>query len=206
MGLSYRMPELDTNEAVADLVVQSDKAYELTPETVVLCLNRGNRVLHETFNAEHYQIPPGKFRMQYGAAVHCQRRQVVPGTRDIEGHGFRSFIAIYGVDAEADCVPFTDAELQAFGEKVEAIDRSAMANPADRDVTTIPTARARAALGSFGMAGKGKVGIDASAQATPEAEEAAAHVLEPPAESATREAEAEAAAVQGTEPKPRRPR
>lgn len=187
-------PEAPEGVEIHDLLVDSGaERHQIGPNDLVYCLNRGNRPLQETFNGEHKTIPVGWFSTTYGEATHFQARLIVPGSRHPENpHAFSSFIAIKGIDDANKLVPFTPAELQTMSEKVEAFDRSQSSIPGNRDVQTIRTTGAQAASPSFGVGG---VGIDTSIQPTDAAADAAEHVLEPPAESATREAAAEVAAV-----------
>jgi len=164
---------------------------EPAPNERVLCINRGRKVLTDTFDARHLEIPSGPFYIEYAAAKHLQARLIVPGTKNITSGGYVSYIGIRGIDPEALCEPFTDEELERYGEAHEAIDRSED-HGFGRDVKTVPTNAVRAASPTLGT-GRGQAGIDASAQATPEAEAAAAEVLAPPTESATRDDAAEAA-------------
>jgi hypothetical protein len=206
---AYTLPP-ETTE-VADLLVERLDEVGLAPDTPVICINRGRKVLQETFNARHVQIPPGHFRTEYGAALHFQKRLIVPGTRNLEQGGYVSFIGILGsengrnkVDDESRCVPFTDVELQKCGEQVEGLDRSALDGSA-RDVKLIPTSIARASSRNQGASLRPQ--ISASEQASPGALEAADHVFEPPAESDTRAAEQELVAASAPErPAPRTPR
>jgi hypothetical protein len=195
-------------------VMQSDAKVEevldLTPaalatskkvsdEDTVLCINRGRRNVEETFDGRHYSIPPGKFKCRYDAAKHFQRRAIVPGTRNLAAGGYQSFIGIIRTADERQLPldppeltePYTDEELRAFGEKVEAIDREA-SGAVDVERVPIGSAMART-LRSTSARGRA-AGIDASQQATDEASANAEHVLDTPEESATREAEAEAEA------------
>lgn len=179
---AFELPDL---REVQDLTTSSiTAASTLKPTDIVVCLNRGRRPLLVTFDANHREIPIGYFKTEYGAALHFQKKLVVPGTRNIEVGGHVSWIAILGsedgriqVDPPEMCVQFTDEELQSYGERIEAIDRSAMSNPADRAVTTIRTSGAGAASRARGTGFKPV--IDAGAQASDAAREAAAHVFEP---------------------------
>jgi hypothetical protein len=192
--------ELPEDLEVVDLTAASMTAASIEPTTPVLVLNRGRKPLEMTFDGNHRVLPVGLFKTEYGAARHFQERAVVPGTRNVEVGGHVSWFAILGtadqriaVDPPEMCVPFTDEELKAFGESLEAIDRSAMTG-ADRFVTPVRTQTARAMSRSQGAGGR--VQIDADTQVSPAAAEAAAHVFEPTTEPlATRVSEAEAAAV-----------
>jgi len=161
----------------------------------VLCINRGRKPLLDTFDGRHVQMPAGHFTLEFDAASHFHRRLIVPGTRSlVSAESYTSFIGIYGtVDgrvkfhSEKDCEPFTDEQLERWGERLEGLDRSEMPNRADREVTAVATGAVAAS-----MHRASRPGIDVSAQATADAEAAAAEVLAPPTESATREAEHEA--------------
>jgi len=201
---AFEIPEMT---GVSNLMVERIGETTLKPDTPVICLNRGRRPLSETFDGNHVTLPAGGFtedgsvrgyfRTEYGAAMHFQKRLIVPGTRTLDDGGFVSFIAILGsddgrqrVDQPEHCQPFSDEDLQRFGEKVEGIDRSAPGVDAAQDMRVISTGTARAAVRGQGL----RPQIDVGAQATSAAAEAAQEVFAPPAESLTREAEAEAAA------------
>jgi hypothetical protein len=167
----------------------------------VLCVNRGRNVIVDTFDARHVEIPAGHFYIEYGAAKHFQRRNIVPGTKNITGGQYVSWLGIVGVNDEAACRMFTDEELIAFGERVEAIERGSD-HGFGADVKIVPTNAVRASsptlgMGALGGNGRGAVGIDATQQASSHAEAAATAVLEKPAESETRAAEAEARGERG---------
>jgi hypothetical protein len=167
---------------------------KLTPTSRVLCINRGQKPLTDQFDGNHITIPAGYFETEFGAALHFQRRLIVPGTRNLEVGGFVSWIGILGSvdgkikhDDEHNCEPFSDEELLAFGERIEAIDRGD-----DARVKVVRTSAARA--GFIGGGARKGVQVDASSQANEAAAEAAEHIFEPSEESATREALAEAQA------------
>ena len=205
--MHYVSPTPPEGVTPADLMASSTKGPVREPANNerVLCINRGNRVLQETFDGRHFEIPPGHFYIEYEAAKHTQRRQIVPGTKNPEGGptAYLSFIGIVGVDDPSRCEPFTPEELAAFGEKVEAIDRGALSNATDRATKVIPTNVARAHSPTLGVGGGrgAQRGIDVSAQATDAAAAAASDVLAPPAESDTR---ADAAEAAGATPRRRR--
>jgi hypothetical protein len=161
----------------------------------VLCINRGDKVLEDTFDARHVKIPPGHFEIEYAAAKHFQRRLIVKGTKHATPGGeYASFIGIIGVNPPEMCEPFTSDVLRAAEATPEALARGEDYG-FGATVTIVPTNAVRASsptLGGTLGGGRGRAGIDATQQASPEAEAAAAAVLEPPTESATREAEAEA--------------
>lgn len=138
---------------VQELKPQSSGALVITPDTIVLCVNRGREVLEDTFNSRHYQIQPGYFSVQLGAAQHFKDRAVVPGSRNPETRWQASFISIIGVaiptkdglkvvhviDEPAQWEPFTDEECREYGHAIEALDRASMADPIDPDVRLAPT-------------------------------------------------------------------
>lgn len=141
----YSMPELPTGAMPINLVPEEDQKKTLTPETVVLCINRGRRPLRETFDGRHYQIPAGPqtFFAPYGAAKHFQNRLIVPGTR-VEGEGgYQSYIGILGIDAPEACEMFSAEEFAEQQARPEGLDRGAL-DPDRRDVRLIPTSAARA--------------------------------------------------------------
>lgn len=153
MGQSYTAPSLPPGTEVVMLRKEDDKANELTPDTFVTCINRGRRPLVDMFDAQNYVIPPGYFQLQFGAAQHFQKRQVVPGTKNLAVGGFKSWIGILGVDSPELCEPFTDDELEHYGEAVEAIDRSA--EPDGASVRIIRTSSARAGVSGQGLISTG---------------------------------------------------
>lgn len=138
---------------VQELKPQSSGAILLTPETIVLCVNRGREVVADTFDSRHYEILPGYFTIQLGAARHFKARAVVPGTRNPETRFEASFISIIGVasptpnglkilhpiDDSEDWPPFTDEECREYGHAVEALDRAGMVDPIDGQVEIVPT-------------------------------------------------------------------
>lgn len=200
MGAVGFTPPVAAADAVDLTAAAVTNSSQIQPTDRVFCINRGRKPLTDQFDGRHVVLPSGWFQIEFDAAQHFHRRLIVPGTRNLEVDGYQSWVGIRGtVDGriafhtEEDCTPFTDEELEAFGEKVEAIDRSAMSNPADRDVTAIRTSRAVASTMRSTSRG-GRTGIDVSAQANEDAAEAAEHVLDKPEESATREAQQEAAA------------
>jgi hypothetical protein len=183
---------------IADLTPGSVAAGSglIGPDDLVICINRGREVIVDKWDGRDFSMPVGLFKMPFGAAAHFQKRQIVPGTKNLEEGGYQSWIGIFGTvdgsirrDTPELCEPYTDEQLQKFGVAVEAFDRSTGASEADRAVKPIATNAARAAtLGH----GPGPRGIDVGKQANADAEAAAEHVLDPPEESATRAAEAEA--------------
>lgn len=138
---------------IQELKPQSSGTLVVTPETIVLCINRGREPLEDTFNSRHYLIQPGYFSVQLGAAQHFKDRAVVPGSRNPETRWQASFIAIIGVvvpsregfkvvhpiDDPAQWDPFTDDECREYGHAVEALDRASMVDPIDSDVQLVPT-------------------------------------------------------------------
>lgn len=138
---------------VADLKPQTSGALVITPETKVLCINRGREPVFDTWDSRHYTIPVGYFSIELGAARHFKDRAVVPGSRNPETRYQASFLAIIGVamptvdglkivhpiDAPHEWDPFTDEECLEFGMAIEAIDRESMVDPIEDDVVLAPT-------------------------------------------------------------------
>jgi hypothetical protein len=182
----------DAAQHATDLTLAHQQGTsKLAPNSRVLCINRGKSPLKDTFNGFHLDVPPGYFETEYGAALHFQRRLIVPGTRNLEVGGYVSWIGILGstdgkirVDREEDCEPFSDEELLKFGERIEAIDRGP-----DSGLVVKKVSGVRASMMSGRRTG---VQVDASTQATDEAAANAEVIFEPPTESATREDSAEA--------------
>lgn len=193
----YTMPHPPEGVQPADLMstTTSGPVKEPADEEKVLCINRGRRPLVDTFDARHVEMPAGFFYIEYGAAKHFQRRLIVPGSKNLADGGYVSWIGICGVNHADQCEPFTDEELERFNESIEAIDRS-QDYGLGKEVKPVRTNAIRASSPSLGVQrGPGsKVGIDVSAQASPEATAAAAAVLEPPADNDAREEAAEARA------------
>jgi hypothetical protein len=162
---------------VQQLTRQGADTIVITPDTQVLCIHRGRRqtadgapVYHpnaagnrrtgwkeqyfagdykDTYDGNHYVVGPGYFTAPFGAARHFQERAVVPGSRNPETQGQRSFISIIGVvqahpgggfevlksvDDPQEWEPFTDEQCHDYEIAFEAIDRAAMLDPIDRDV------------------------------------------------------------------------
>lgn len=194
--LGYTMPHPPEGVAPADLMstTTSGPVREPADNEKVLCVNRGRRPLVDTFDGRHVEMPAGHFYIEYAAAKHFQRRLIVPGSKNLTSGGYVSWIGICGVNPPELCEPFTDAELEKLQEKVEAVDRS-QDHGLGKDVKVVSTNGVRASSPMLGMRsgpGSGPVGIDASVQASPAAEAAAAAVLDRPEESDTRIDAAEA--------------
>mgnify|MGYP001581463998 FL=1 len=193
---AFEFPE---DVEVEDLTIARLNDASIEPTTPVICLNRGRKPIEMKFDGRDRILPVGYFVTEHGAARHFQERAVVPGTRNVEVGGHVSWFAILGttdkriaVDPPEMCVPFTDEELSAFGESLEAIDRKAMTG-ADRFVTPVRTQAARAMSRSQGAGGMRPV-LDARTQVSDAAAEASAHIFDPPTEElATHVSEAEAA-------------
>lgn len=138
---------------IQDLKPESSGEVRLTPDTKVLCINRGRDVVKDTFDSRHYTIAPGYFTCDYGAALHFKNRAVVPGSRNPETNFQASFIAIIGVVVPSDggwkvalpvdqaeqWDPFTDDECREYGHALEALDRDGMIDPIDADVAIVDT-------------------------------------------------------------------
>jgi hypothetical protein len=194
----YERPQLPAGTVVADLSrsVSDGPVKEPKADERVTCINRGRNALTCTYDSMHKVIPAGLFEIEYEAAKHFRDRLIVPGTKNVEANAFVSWIGILGVDHADKCQPFTDAQLLSFGEKVEAIDRSSMSLPSDREIQIARVQNVQASSLTFSNSGAKtptKGGIDASVQATPAAAEAAERVLEKPGITESQRAEAEAA-------------
>lgn len=138
---------------IQDLKPESSGEVKLTPETKVLCINRGRDVVKDTFDSRHYTIEPGYFTCDYGAALHFKNRAVVPGSRNPETHFQASFIAVIGVvvptadgfkvvlpvDHHEQWDPFTDDECREYGHAIEALDRDGMLDAIEDQVEIVPT-------------------------------------------------------------------
>lgn len=164
---------------VQHLVRQGVHDIALTVDTPVLCIHRGRRLTKDgepvhhaqaarypnkerepyfegdykdTYDGDHYVIAPGYFTAPHGAALHFQRRAVVPGSRNPETQTQTSFIAIIGVveakpgggmkvlravDPEEDWSPFTDEECAEYEVAFEAINRAAMVAPIDEQTQLV---------------------------------------------------------------------
>jgi hypothetical protein len=195
---AFEMPDLTQ---VENIMVERLNETTLKPDSPVICVNRGRQPLQVTFNAEHLTVPVGHFRTEYAAAMHMQRHLIVPGTRNLEVGAFVSWVAILGsddgrvaVDPPDQCVPFTDEELQQFGEKIEGL-----ASDGRDPLVPLRTSAGRAMSRGQGVANL-RPNIDAREQGSAAAAEAAAHVFDAPEGSLTREAEAQAGAERGSEP------
>lgn len=145
---------------VVDLTPETKAGAELKPETLVLCINRGPKLIRDMFDAQVYEIPPyAEFRVQYQVAAHIQRRNIVAGTRnpdptDSTKPQYVPWIAIIGLDPEETWQPFTAEELDAFGEPLEGLDRSGM-TAGNRDVTVVSTDAMRKTIPGAGVAASG---------------------------------------------------
>jgi len=163
MGRTYEPPkDIDLSEVVPLLPAHKQK-QELTPDTPVICLNRGPKELRDMHDAQEYVIPPGaKFQVAYATAQHFQRRLIVPGTRNPNVHDtsvplFVSWIAIFGVDPPEACQPFTDEQLKRFGEKAEGLNREVLGG-SDRDVQVRSTGELASGLAGLGLVSSAAMG------------------------------------------------
>lgn len=109
----------------------------LTPETLVLAINRGHETLVRKFDALDYPLHPhtkGLIRMPYAAALHFQKHTTVPGTRDTNSGAEVSYLGIIrtdqagwpeqiDIDPPEACQPFTVEQCTAFGQRIEAVAR-----------------------------------------------------------------------------------
>jgi len=125
MGKIYD-PQLPDGVNVVDLTPATPAQEALTPETIVVVINRGHETLVRKFDGIDYPLHPhtvGLIKMPYGAALHFQKHCTVPGTRDAVTSAEQSYLGILGIDPEDWCTPFSVAECEAFGQRVEAIQR-----------------------------------------------------------------------------------
>lgn len=174
MPVTYRRPTLPPGTAPPPNLASVDlKAQELTPQTTVVCINRGGLIYCDKYDGRDYEVPPGLFEVAYEVAAHFRARSIVPGSRNPITGGQQTYIAILGIDKPEDCEPFSDADVDAQAAAPEALDRSDMPTE-DRAVRVVPTnvVRARTA-GRGGRARDVSVEQNASRDAAPEA-------LEPP--------------------------
>lgn len=147
----YQIPHLSPDDLPVNLVPESQEGLKaITPETPVLCMNRSKRELRDTFDSQHYRIPPGptKFWVPYGAALHFKTRLIVRGTRrgptDFESH-----ICILGIDDPAECEMFDAAAEAEIEARPEGLDRSAL-DPSRQNAQVLDVGTVRA-----GVAGQG---------------------------------------------------
>lgn len=150
---------LSPDVEIQQLVPQrGTREVQLTPESEVLCINRGTEVIEDMWDSVPFSIPPGYFKTPYAAARHFRDRAVVPGSRNPETHQQTSFIAIIGVvdyvqggfkvvkpvDDPSEWATFSATERAEYEGAQEALDRDGMVNPIDRDVTIVSTSSAAA--------------------------------------------------------------
>lgn len=148
-------PDVDIQQLVPQ---RGTRDVQLSPESEVLCINRGAEPLEDMWDSIPFSIPPGYFKTTYAAARHFRDRAVVPGSRNPETHRQTSFIAIIGivdyvqggfkvvkpVDDPREWETFTPAERAEYENQPEALDRAGMVNPIDRDVEIVSTSSATA--------------------------------------------------------------
>lgn len=152
MGVHYSVPVSVDQSQVVDLTPETQHRAELKPTSLVVCINRGPKVIRDMFDAQTYEIPPyAKFRVEHQVAAHLQRRNIVAGTKnpdpgDSSAPQFVPWIAIIGLDPPSTWEPFTDEELALFGESAEGL--------APRAGTTVmQTAELRRQLPGLGIVG-----------------------------------------------------
>lgn len=201
---TYVQPVLPQGTTVARLQPTDLPTNELSPDRLVLVFNRSPNVLLCQFDSRHYEFPPGWSEVRYDAAVHCQGRLVIPGTRDPDQiQAVDSYLVIAGIDdaqnAVSRCVPLTAAEQRRYGLKTEGIDREAMPVDVDRRVKKVDL-RKQGGRFSQGVRAQGKRPQgDISKQATEGARAAAAEAFVPPARSDAERDAATAPAKRGEE-------
>lgn len=168
-GRKYVVPEGVDHAAVMDLTPETKAGTELLPTTLVTCINRGPKTIRDMFDAQVYEIPPyAQFRVMYEVAAHIQRRNIVPGTRnpdptDSTRPQFVPWIAIIGLDPEDTWQPFTDQELEAFGESLEGLDRSGM-TAGNRAVTVVSTDAMRRQIPGAGVTASADLAMERGAR------------------------------------------
>lgn len=196
MSNAYITPQLDPTDLPIDLLPEAKQSLAaLTPETKVVCMNRGRHELRDTFDGEHYVIPPGpqKFWLSYGAALHFKSRLIMNGTRTLDGNGNQPWLCILGIDPPDQCHMLDSQDETAVRQRVEGLDRSQL-DPGRQDVKVVETSAARA--GVLGQAaGRRANEVFVGAQAVDPND-----VLQPPAEGSIARAEEAAAYAEGYAP------
>lgn len=159
MAKTYQRPtNLDLSNVVS--LLPDHNQGEINPQTPVICVNRGPRTLTDQYDGNPVTIPPfATFEATYGMALHLQRRQIVPGTRNADFTDpsvpqYASWIGIHGIDPVDACEPFGDAFLAKVNESVEGLFRGSM-TPEDRDVTVKSTRELQKSLGGLGLTPSG---------------------------------------------------
>jgi hypothetical protein len=148
----YNIPHLSPDDLPVNLVPESQESLKtLTPETPVVCMNRSTRELRDTFDSQHYRIPPGptKFWLAYGAALHFKTRLIVPGTRRGPS-SFESMICILGIDDPADCAMFDEMAEAEFSARPEGLDRAAL-DPSRQNTKVLEVGATRAGVVGQGV-------------------------------------------------------
>lgn len=126
MRTPYRPPTNIDRAQVTNLMPEHAMGAVLLPTTPVTIINRGPKTLDDKFDGHDYQLAPfGMFEVSYAAALHLQRRLIVPGTKTMDPGvpSYVSYIGIFGIDHADACTPFTEAQLTALGEPAEAFYR-----------------------------------------------------------------------------------
>ncbi|MCC6989948.1 MAG: hypothetical protein IT181_13165 [Acidobacteria bacterium] len=153
MGQTYQFPELPAGQFPQSLVPEDQAGQkDLKPDTPVVIVNRGLGALRDKFDGRDYVIPPGPqtFLVPYGAALHFQKRNIVPGTRTLGEGGFESFIGILNIDSPENCLMLNDAEYAAAMSKPEGLDRSQL-DPERQNVRALQTSAQRGQVAGQGM-------------------------------------------------------
>lgn len=123
---TYVRPILTPDVVVHQFAPDHLKGVELTPEAIVVIINRHpSKPYRDKFDGINYTIPGGEVgEITYAAAMHFRERSVVPGSRNPATHKEDHFIAILNIDPVERCQPFTDEQAALFDALPEAIDRS----------------------------------------------------------------------------------
>lgn len=145
-GKPYQAPENIDRSKVVNIMPEHARGTEMKPWTPVICVNRGPTRITDKYDGNDYEIEPYMlFEVTYGAALHLQKRAIVPGTRNPDlNDPFRpqmiSWIGIHGVDPAEACEPFSPQQLEYFGEKVEGLAREMLPSPVARSAEVHATA------------------------------------------------------------------
>jgi hypothetical protein len=137
LGTMHKPPKIPRARRSKPCDAKDEKANKLTPTSLVTVINRGRELLVRKWDAEDYPLrsythnggtadAPYLMQMPYGAALHFQRHCPIPGTRDPNSNTLaaESFLGILDTDPEEFCAPLTDEQCAAYGQAIEAIERT----------------------------------------------------------------------------------
>lgn len=138
LGSVHTAPTVPPGATVEPLRRGDAKANRLTPDSIVIVINRGRQTLTRKWDGNDYDLHPFThdghsedrpylMQMPYGAALHFQFHCPIPGTRDPNSDTLaaESFLGILDTDASEFCAPMTVEECQRIGQAIEAIERTA---------------------------------------------------------------------------------